>query len=88
MIDPRERCFEIWREAQLPSEPTLRQELAYRDGFADALRLLREHPSAVRAGDVHQCARPGASRTPVYRGADRRQARYADTAMCTQQEFD
>lgn len=40
MTEQMQRCFDAWREAQIDGEPTLRQELAYRDGFADALKAL------------------------------------------------
>ena len=51
-----QRCLEDWREAQLPAEPGLRQELAYRDGFADALQWLRASSELDQGGDSCQHA--------------------------------
>lgn len=42
MTEPFQQCFEQWRAAQPEGEPTLRQEIAYKAGFEDALKLM--HP--------------------------------------------
>jgi hypothetical protein len=55
-LDAMRQSYENWREAQLPGVPSLRQELAYRDGFADALRWLREHATATPNEDGRERA--------------------------------
>ncbi|MBK9573482.1 MAG: hypothetical protein IPO43_12470 [Rhodoferax sp.] len=57
--DALQRCFENWRDAQPPGEPGLRQELAYRDGFADALQWLRTSSDAAQASDDWRHPPPG-----------------------------
>lgn len=56
MIEQMQRCFDAWREAHADGEPTLRQELAYRDGFADALKALHACSTMVLIGDQRQPA--------------------------------
>jgi len=48
------QCFENWRAAQPEGEPTLRQEIAYRAGFEDAMALMQSASTVMLAGDVHQ----------------------------------
>ena len=56
MTEQMQRCFENWRAQQPEDLHTLRQELAYKDGFADALKLMHTFSSVVLAGDVRQTA--------------------------------
>ena len=57
MTEQMQRCFENWRAQQPEGLHTLRQELAYKDGFADALKVLHAFSTVVLAGDVHQANR-------------------------------
>lgn len=66
--DAMQRCLDDWREAQLPSQPGLRQELAYRDGFADALHWLRASSEAAQDGS--QGAALGMQRIHLHLDAD------------------
>ncbi len=68
--DAMQRCLEDWREAQMPSEPGLRQELAYRDGFADALQWLRDSSDAAQVGDGCQQPPPGSQFMHLHLDAD------------------
>lgn len=52
-----QRSFNNWRAEQPDGGPTLRQELAYRDGFADALKLMCACAALAVVGDLHQAAR-------------------------------
>ena len=54
MTEQMQRCFDNWRAQQPEGLHTLRQELAYKDGFADALRVLHAFSTVELAGDVHQ----------------------------------
>jgi len=56
MTEQLQQCLEKWRAAQAEGEPTLRQEIAYRDGFGDALKLMRSFSTMVPAGDVREPA--------------------------------
>ena len=57
MPEQLQRCFDNWRAQQPEGLHTLRQELAYKDGFADALKETHAFSSVVLAGDVHQANR-------------------------------
>lgn len=52
MTEQMQRCFDAWRAAQVDGEPTLRQELAYRDGFADALKVLHARSAALLTSEA------------------------------------
>lgn len=54
MTESMQQCFDNWRAAQPDGGPTLRQELAYQDGFADALKLMHARSTVVLVNDVHR----------------------------------
>ena len=56
MTELMQRYFDNWLAAQSDGGPTLRQELAYQDGFADALKLRHSCLAVVLVDDVHQAA--------------------------------
>lgn len=56
MTKSMQQCFDNWRAAQPDGGPTLRQELAYQDGFADAMKLMHACSMVVLVGDDHQVA--------------------------------
>lgn len=56
MTEHMQRCFDDWRAAQQEGAITLRQELAYKDGFADAVKMMQACWTSVCAGDVDQGA--------------------------------
>ena len=55
-MEKMQQSFDNWRAAQPDGGPTLRQELAYKDGFADALKLMHRLSMVVLVGDVDQRA--------------------------------
>ncbi len=52
MTEQMQRCFENWRAQQPEDLHTLRQELAYKDGFADALKVMHAFSTVMLTGDV------------------------------------
>lgn len=56
MTEQMQQSFEDWRAAQTDGRPSLRQELAYKDGFADALKVMRADLATGRTAEVREAA--------------------------------
>lgn len=54
MTEHMQQSFDDWRAAQGDRAPSLRQELAYKDGFADALKLMHAGSPMARTGAIHK----------------------------------
>lgn len=56
MTEHMQQSFDDWRAAQPDRAPSLRQELAYKDGFADAVMLMHAGWPMACTGAVRKAA--------------------------------
>lgn len=56
MTEQMQQIFEDWRAVQPDGGPSLRQELAYKDGFADALKVMQARSTEALVGDLYLTA--------------------------------